>query len=177
MIHNDHLGTPQKMTDSTGTVVWAADYKPFGEATIAVSTITNNLRFPGQYFDAETGLHYNYLRDYNPTVGRYIEPDLIGITGDINLYLYAKADSIRFSDPFGLDPSGGPGAQIGPVPEVCGSFFEEEEIVWKQICRIPYPSHSGRYRTCQRCTHFGWPIVYKKCGDYQYRPSLSAPSA
>jgi hypothetical protein len=53
MIHNDHLGTPQKLTDSNGTVVWAADYKPFGEATI-----TNNLRFPGQYYDAETGLNY-----------------------------------------------------------------------------------------------------------------------
>jgi uncharacterized protein RhaS with RHS repeats len=60
MIHNDHLGTPQKMTDSSGTVVWAADYKPFGEVTITVSTITNNLRFPGQYYDAETGLNYNY---------------------------------------------------------------------------------------------------------------------
>jgi uncharacterized protein RhaS with RHS repeats len=65
-IHNDHLGTPQKMTDSSGAVVWAADYKPFGEATVTVSTITNNLRGIGQYFDAETGLNYNYFRDYNP---------------------------------------------------------------------------------------------------------------
>jgi RHS protein len=54
MIHNDHLATPQKMTDASGAVVWAADYKPFGEATITVSTITNNLRFPGQYYDAES---------------------------------------------------------------------------------------------------------------------------
>ncbi len=57
MIHNDHLGTPQKMTDASGTVVWAADYKPLGEATITVSTITNNLRFPGQYYDVEAGLN------------------------------------------------------------------------------------------------------------------------
>jgi RHS repeat-associated protein len=77
MIHTDHLGTPQKMTDNTGTVVWAADYKPFGEATITVSTITNNLRFPGQYFDQEIGLYYNYYRDYNPMIGRYIEADLL----------------------------------------------------------------------------------------------------
>ena len=48
MIHNDHLGTPQKLTDSSGQIVWSADYKPFGEATVTVSTITNNLRFPGQ---------------------------------------------------------------------------------------------------------------------------------
>jgi RHS repeat-associated protein len=78
MIHNDHLGTPQKMTDASGTVVWAADYKPFGEATITVSTITNNLRFPGQYYDQETGLHYNYMREYNPVIGRYAEADLMG---------------------------------------------------------------------------------------------------
>ncbi len=68
------------MTDASGTVVWAADYKPFGEATITVSTITNNLRFPGQYYDAETGLHYNYFRDHNPIIGKYIEPDRINLT-------------------------------------------------------------------------------------------------
>jgi RHS repeat-associated protein len=101
--HNDHLGTPQKMTDSTGAVVWAADYKPFGEATITVSTITNNLRYPGQYFDAETGLNYNYFRDYNPVIGRYIEKDPIGIRrGKNHLYTYVKNNSNRFIDIFGL---------------------------------------------------------------------------
>ncbi|WP_035217156.1 RHS domain-containing protein, partial [Desulfobulbus elongatus] len=53
--HTDHLGTPRKMTDSTGAVVWAADYQPFGRADLLVNTVENNLRFPGQYFDAETG--------------------------------------------------------------------------------------------------------------------------
>jgi uncharacterized protein RhaS with RHS repeats len=62
--HNDHLGTPQKMTDASGSVVRSADYKPFGEATVSQSsTITNNLRFPGQFYDAETGFNYNYFRD------------------------------------------------------------------------------------------------------------------
>src|SRR5512147_365268 len=89
MIHNDHLGTPQKMTDATGTVVWAADYKPFGEATVTVSTITNNLRFPGQYYDQETGTHYNYFRDYDPAIGKYKQADSIGLTGGINLYAYS----------------------------------------------------------------------------------------
>ena len=102
IIHNDHLGTPQKMTDSTGTVVWAADYKPFGEATISMNTITNNLRFPGQYFDAETGLNYNYFRDYNPRLGRYIEADPIGLNGGINKYLYVFNNSLRNQDPSGL---------------------------------------------------------------------------
>ncbi len=78
------------MTDSTGTVVWSADYKPSGEATSTVSTITNNLRFLGQYFDAETGLPYNYRRDYNSALGRYIERDPIGLRGEINLTRYAE---------------------------------------------------------------------------------------
>ncbi len=82
--HNDHLATPQKKTDSSGVVVWSADYKPFGEATVTVSTITNNLRFPGQYYDPETGLNYNLNRDYNPVLGRYIEKDPIGFRGGIN---------------------------------------------------------------------------------------------
>ena len=90
------------MTDSTGAVVWAADYKPFGEAMITVSTITNNLRFPGQYFDAETGLNYNYYRDYNPAIGRYIEADPIGLRGGINLFLYTRANPLRWIDPSGL---------------------------------------------------------------------------
>jgi RHS repeat-associated protein len=101
--HNDHLATPQKMTDSTGAVVWAADYKPFGEATVTVSTITNNLRFPGQYFDAETGLHYNYMRDYNPTIARYVQADPIGIDeGNNQLYTYVANNPLLKIDPKGL---------------------------------------------------------------------------
>ena len=107
--HNDHLGTPLKLTDSTGTVVWSADYKPFGEATVTVSTTTNNLRFPGQYFDTETRLHYNYYRDYDPVVGRYAEADRVGLKGGINLYVYVRNRPINRIDLFGLmdiDPTG-----------------------------------------------------------------------
>jgi len=75
-VHNDHLGTPQAMTDAIGSVVWRAHYDPFGHATIdAASTTALNVRFPGQYFDAETGLHYNYYRYYDPESGRYLTAD------------------------------------------------------------------------------------------------------
>ena len=100
--HNDHLGTPQVMTDSTGAVVWAATYEPFGKATITAEQITNNLRFPGQYFDAETGLHYNWHRDYNTEIGRYIQKDPMGQSGGINLYLYAADNPVAFIDFYGL---------------------------------------------------------------------------
>jgi len=75
--HNDHLGTPQRITNQTGTIVWSANYKPFGEAIITTNTITNPFRFPGQYYDQETGLHYNYFRYYDPGVGRYLRGDPI----------------------------------------------------------------------------------------------------
>jgi len=95
LIHNDHLGTPQKMTDASGVVKWSADYKPFGEAINITGTITNNLRFPGQYYDVETGTHYNYFRDYNPVIGRYIEADPIGLMGGINLFRYVGNNPIN----------------------------------------------------------------------------------
>jgi len=93
--HNDHLGTPQKMTNSIGTIVWEADYLSFGKAMVDEDPdgdgidVINNIRFPGQYYDEETGLHYNWHRDYKPEIGRYIESDLItGITSALPSSLY-----------------------------------------------------------------------------------------
>ena len=70
-IHTDHLGTPQIITDQSQTTVWEATYTPFGEATITTELITNNLRGIGQYFDVETGLHYNYFRYLDLDIGRF----------------------------------------------------------------------------------------------------------
>jgi len=64
--HNDHMGKPQRLTDQSGNIVWSADYLPFGRADVTIKAVTNNLRFPGQYYDKETGLHYNYHRYYGP---------------------------------------------------------------------------------------------------------------
>ena len=98
---NDHLGTPQILTDATGAVKWSADYEPFGAATVAPLSITNNLRFPGQYYDAETGLHQNGFRDYDPSIGRYLESDPIGLLGGINTYSYAEGNPVSKTDPTG----------------------------------------------------------------------------
>jgi RHS repeat-associated protein len=102
--HTDHLGTVQLLTDSTGTTVWQADYNPFGEANIITSTITNNLRFPGQYYDSETGFHYNYFRDFDPGIGRYIQSDPIGLLGGINTYSYSVNSPLVYFDLYGLWP-------------------------------------------------------------------------
>jgi RHS repeat-associated protein len=100
---NDHLGTPQKLVDSTGTVVWSAQYTAFGEAVIDIETVTNHLRFPGQYADDETGLHYNWFRYYDPGIGRYLRVDPIGFAGmDVNLYAYVWNTPVTRFDVYGL---------------------------------------------------------------------------
>ena len=100
-IHADHLGTPQRLTAADGTVAWDAGYSPFGEATVTGS-LTFNLRFPGQYLDSETGLHYNGFRDYDPTTGRYIQSDPIGLGGGLNTYGYVGGNPVSASDRLGL---------------------------------------------------------------------------
>lgn len=100
--HNSHLGTPELMTDINQNIVWQASYTPFGLATVSVETVENNIRFPGQYFDSESGLHYNYFRDYDPEIGRYIQSDPIGLSGGVNTYGYVAGNPINLVDLLGL---------------------------------------------------------------------------
>jgi len=102
--HLDHLGTPQKLTDSSQAVVWDASYEPFGEASLLTESLIQPLRFPGQYFDAETGLHQNHHRDYDPSLGRYLQSDPIGLWGGISTFGYVGQNPLRFADPMGLSP-------------------------------------------------------------------------
>src|SRR5436190_15199304 len=74
-VHADHLDRPLRMTDTSEAVVWDAVYRPFGDVISITGSATNNLRFPGQYFLIEDGLHYNWYRHYNPDIGRYLQPD------------------------------------------------------------------------------------------------------
>ena len=110
--HTDHLGTPQRMTDSTDALAWSADYLPFGHADVTVAAVENNLRFAGQYYDNETGLHYNYWRYYDPKLGRYLRADPLGLAGGANLYFYVSNNSINRVDPFGLFGPGGPDSKF-----------------------------------------------------------------
>jgi RHS repeat-associated protein len=96
----DKLGTPWLLVDSAGTVVWKAHYDSFGAAAVTVSIIENNLRLPGQYFDAESGLHYNWNRYYDPSTGRYLSRD--PVRDETNHYLYAQNDPLTKFDPDGL---------------------------------------------------------------------------
>ncbi len=111
-IHFDHLGTPSRVTDENQSVVWAWDSSPFGDSLPDENPDSDsnrfvlNLRFPGQYYDSESGLHYNFFRTYDPEIGRYLESDPIGQQGGINTYGYAGQNPLSFYDPFGLAVTG-----------------------------------------------------------------------
>lgn len=100
--HLDHLGTPQELTHHNGELAWSVHYKAYGNVIQkVVESVENNLRFQGQYYDTETGLHYNRHRYYDPTTARFISLDPIGLLGGFNNYQYAN-NPISWVDPLGL---------------------------------------------------------------------------
>ena len=154
-IHTDHLNTPRVVTDEQQKKVWewentdpfgnnAPDENPEGQGEFAF-----NLRFPGQYHDMETGLHYNFHRDYDPGIGRYVLSDPIGLEGGSNLYLYTFNNPINYIDPDGkifLGPVGFAGIAAGAITGGIGSLLAQlaqnngnincvkiENILWSML--------------------------------------------
>jgi RHS repeat-associated protein len=118
----DHIRTPRVITDPNNNIVWRWDLAdPFGltpplESIVAGRRFVYNRRFPGQYFDAESSLHYNYYRDYDPQSGRYIQSDPIGLTGGINTYGYVEQDPVSKFDATGLQSEGSLSPRPGRLP-------------------------------------------------------------
>jgi len=142
-VHTDHLGTPHVITEQNQHIVWQATYTPFGQATIITQTLENNIRFPGQYFDQETQLHYNYFRYYDPQTGRYITSDPIGLSGGINTFGYVQGDPLGWIDPFGL--AGARRGTTGTPPTMSEVFAQSN--VNSLINQIRQYDPSFRYPT------------------------------
>ena len=102
-VHNDHLGSPMLQTDLNGAIIWSNKTLPFGQG-YKLPNSTQGFGFPGQYQDIETGMNYNYFRDYDPTLGRYIQSDPIGLYGGLNTFGYVLGNPIGLVDIKGLAP-------------------------------------------------------------------------
>ena len=123
-VHGGHLGQPLMMTDSTGTVVWDAEFAPFGGALPTVQTQSVDLRFPGQWEQAEAGLIQNWHRDYDPSLGRYLQADPLGLDAGQSLYGYVSGDPLNMVDPTGEFGIGG--AIVGVGLETVGQLIENK---------------------------------------------------
>ncbi|MFV0665576.1 RHS repeat-associated core domain-containing protein, partial [Denitromonas sp.] len=125
-LDTDHLGPPRLLTDATRTPRWRWTSPPFGEVLpeddpSGLGAVTFNLRFPGQYYDKETGLHYNFNRYYDPGTGRYVQSDPIGLDGGWNTYGYVGGNPLSYSDPLGL-MNVKPGSELAPGGFVGGGL-------------------------------------------------------
>jgi RHS repeat-associated protein len=106
-VHADHLNAPRALMNSTNQLRWRWTSDPFGlvppeDNPSGLGAFALNLRLPGQVYDIESNLHYNYFRDYDPGTGRYTQSDPIGLAGGINTYAYVSNQPTRFTDPKGL---------------------------------------------------------------------------
>jgi RHS repeat-associated protein len=159
--HVDHLNTPRLITNDQGQAVWRWDQaEPFGvtvadENPSGLGAYEMPLRFPGQYFDKETKLHYNYFRDYDSAIGRYAQSDPIGLRGGLNTYAYVSGNPLSRTDPRGLSPA-------------CkaGDSCRSTKICWRQ--------HGTYLRTCED----GLPewevcLVFSTCYPYLNRTERS----
>jgi len=116
--HLDHLGTPLELSDAQGEVAWAVSYRSYGSVALTYEArIEQPLRFQGQYFDEETGLHYNRFRYYDPGCGRFINQDPIGLLGGTNNYEYVS-NPTAWVDPYGLSAK----------PEDCSGLGQATEF-------------------------------------------------
>lgn len=125
-VHADGLNTPRAIADAGGAVVWQWPFQgnPFGEQQpVSSGGYAFNLRFPGQYYDAESTLSYNVNRDYEAVTGRYIQSDPLGQTGGVSTYAYVAGNPFASVDPLGLVAWSGTMESVGAVAGVGGSVF------------------------------------------------------
>ena len=184
------MGTPIALSDSAGVVHWKAHYTTFGKAIVDVDNFVPKARFPGQYFDQETGLHYNYFRDYDPEIGRYIQSDPIGLAGGINTYGYVHGNPINRTDPLGLWSPGAHahlirllGAQRGWSAQqiraaIAGSAYADNPLFFKQsgsnshIHAMTSDKNKSKSLTCSKSNAY----IRDKMKSYKYGLTWSQQS-
>jgi len=152
MVHADHLKRPIRMTDSTKTTVWQAIWKPFGEPYSLSGTQSLDARLPGQWFQIETGLAYNWHRHYDATTGRYTQPDPLGFPDGPSRYTYSTNSPIMR-----VDPTGQLAGSISTRPpsnllQLCDTVAERRDRCFEECQHLMSVGHGNEYRGCfRRC--------------------------
>ncbi|PIT50906.1 type IV secretion protein Rhs [Snodgrassella alvi] len=133
--HTDLNGCPEELTDENGKILWECGFQLWGKRIheIEHEPIEQNLRYQGQYLDRETGLHYNAFRYYDPDIGRFTQPDPIGLLGGFNLYQYAP-NGLTWIDPWGL-------WTYNTMPGIDG--FQKHHIIPQQLKNHPLLKEAG----------------------------------
>ena len=135
-LQTDHLGTPRLATDAAKRTVWKWESDAFGSTAPVQDpdgdgiATTINLRFAGQYYDAESGLHDNWHRTYDPSLGRYLSSDPIGLDGGMNTFGYVGQSPLKFVDPKGLETC---------IPIIAVPFGNTYSICWDDAPPLPPP--------------------------------------
>jgi RHS repeat-associated protein len=163
-----YLNTPRLIADDQQRTVWRWDNTdPFGgnppdENPSGLGTFEFPLRFPGQYADRETGLHHNYSRDEDPSIGRFIESDPIGLGGGVNTYAYVRGNPLKLTDVYGLATCGRPGGSDYIVPDNPGYPFSDcckDHDECYEDCRpdVTKDQCDGNFRKCldRKCRPYG----------------------
>jgi RHS repeat-associated protein len=119
-----------------GAKTWEGVYRAFGEIKSETGSWEQRLRFPGQYYDQENNNYYNYFRDYDPAIGRYIQSDPLGLHGGLNLYPYVYSNPLNFYDPYGL--FGVADMPMFPDPVVAAALGAQDGLkcVWECLTDI-----------------------------------------
>ena len=130
-----HIGRPVLATTDTGAVVWSATWYPFGGVRVTQGTPIA-LRFPGQWFQTESGLHQNWMRDYDPTTGRYLQPDPLGLIDGPGVYGYALQSPMRWTDPRGEFGVAGAiiGAGVNLTTQIATNLYYYRDLRRAWIC-------------------------------------------
>ncbi|MFF8605784.1 putative T7SS-secreted protein [Streptomyces sp. NPDC015346] len=145
-IATDLVGTPTELVDETGEVAWHNRATLWGTTTWnRGATAYTPLRFPGQYYDPETGLHHNYFRQYDPETARYLTPDPLGLTPAPNPAAYVH-NPFTWSDPLGLSPYRG----LGLSDDAMAAIQKLENIKEDPIGRINSDPNHNHYSAARR---------------------------
>ncbi len=135
-VHVDHLNRPVSMTNASKASVWDAIWTPWGAPYSIIGSETLDARFPGQWFQLEAGLNYNWHRHYDPTTGRYTQPDPLGFVDGPSVYAYVKNVPQGSVDPEGLR-SYGPQRPLGPPDIDVPNYIPQLPFLWPLAPPIP----------------------------------------